>query len=69
MPWHVIAQIGGDSYYPALDTEALRFVAAIDKPGDKQGVTHDLGHLPHAEGVAASDHASAEACRRDRMSK
>jgi hypothetical protein len=40
--WHVIAQIGDDSYYPALDANELRFIATIDKPGDKHGVTHDL---------------------------
>lgn len=42
MSWNVIAQIGEDDYYPPLDPKDVRFIAAIDKPGDNHGVTHDL---------------------------
>jgi len=42
MSWNVIAQIGEDDYYPLLDPKEVRFVAAIDKPGDNHGVAHDL---------------------------
>jgi hypothetical protein len=42
MSWNVIAQIGEDDYYPVLDPNEVRFVAAIDKRGDSHCVTHDL---------------------------
>jgi len=42
MPWNVIAQIGEDTYYPALDPKEPRFVGTIDKPGDNHGVAHHL---------------------------
>jgi len=42
MLWNVIAQIGDDNFYPVLDPNDFRFVAAIDKPGENHGVAHDL---------------------------
>jgi len=42
MSWNVVAQFGKDDYYPLLDPNEVRFVVAIDKPGDNHGVVHDL---------------------------
>jgi 7-cyano-7-deazaguanine synthase in queuosine biosynthesis len=42
MPWNVIAQIGEDSYYPALDQPEPRFVATIDQPGSAYSITQHL---------------------------
>lgn len=42
MSWHVIAQIGDDNYYPALDANELQFVATLDKPGSNHAVANNL---------------------------
>lgn len=42
MPWHVIAQIGDDNYYPALETKELQFVATLNKPDGSHAVANDL---------------------------
>lgn len=42
MPWNVIAQIGDDSYCPLLDPNEARFVAAIDKPDESRGISHNI---------------------------
>lgn len=42
MLWNVIAQIGDDNYYPALEPNELQFVASLDKPDGNHAVASDL---------------------------
>jgi 7-cyano-7-deazaguanine synthase in queuosine biosynthesis len=42
IPWHVIAQIGEDEFYPALDPEFPRFVVTIDKPGSNHSLVQQF---------------------------
>jgi len=40
--WHVIAQIGNDNYYPALEAKELQFVATLEKPDGNHTVANNL---------------------------
>jgi 7-cyano-7-deazaguanine synthase in queuosine biosynthesis len=42
IPWSVVAQIGEDEFYPALDPESPRFVVTIDKPGSNHSLVQEL---------------------------
>jgi len=40
--WNVIAQIGDDNYYPALQANELQFIASLEKPEGNHAVASDL---------------------------
>ncbi len=57
MPWHVVAQVGGDDYHPSLTDNEPRFVATIDKPGASHSITQQLLSPAFAAGLKPSSTA------------